>query len=540
MINFLATNGVSNLSLDIVFTVLMVFFIIAVVVVAVWLYTKYIKKPRYKETFEEKVKAYDSLPEEKKGERPVPLSFLGICFAVMGVGLIIRLLFMFLVRGYRSEFYSITNGIILNSSPSSLYTSHAIAHYPVITYIYSFFGLFARAFNLDASSEAMNVFVKLPLILADMGLIFVGYKIAKKYVNEYVAVITAGFIAVFPPFIIVSSVWGSVFAITVLLLVLSFYFLANRNLLGLFISYTLALLTSRAALYLFPIIATVVIYQFARSFLFVRRNTIEGGIKGIFKNPESRNVFLIPIYIVGFWIASWLITLPLIHNHSFNPFVFTFMIYLYPLSQFSYFGYNALNIFNLFVGISGNGAPWTASAGISILFSVIFGVIITGLVALVYLSRKNRALVVFLAGYVYFTLSIFFIGFGATNLIIVIALFLLAFLLIRDKRILQLVAVLGIIFTLNISFIFISAGYLNNIGQDVFNSGIYTGETLLGGSTDAMGWLVANLILSIFAMFTFIYATIIILDIAMSSRRKLLADLDRPNALTAFAKFIRE
>jgi len=173
----------------------------------------------------------------------------------------------------------------------------------------------------------------------------------------------------------------------------------------------------------------------------------------------------------------------------------------------------------------------------SVLFAVLFAAIITGLVLLVYISRKNRALLVFLAGFVYLTLSIFFIDFGATNLIVVIALFLLAFLLIRDKRILMLVGLLGLILTLNMSFVLVNAGFLNNISSNYLNLG--DSYLLLGGAGDALGWLAANIVLSSLTIIIFIYATVVMLDIAMSNKRKLFVDLEKPTFLRSIGKFIR-
>ena len=537
MTNFLSTNGVSNLGADITFTILMAVFCVIVMVLAVWLLTKYIRKTKYAESFKAKLAAYDALPEEKKGETPTPFSFLGIWFAIVGAALLIRFMFMFLTRGYRPEIDSIVN-ILYASNPANLgvFTSGQ-SSYPLITYIFAFFGVFSRALNVTSDSYAIVMFAKLPLILADVGLMFVVYWIAKKHLNEYVALILSGFVAFFPPFVILSSVWGSVYAIAIVLLVLTFYFLANKKMLGLFICYSLALLTTRSALYLFPIIATFVVYQLVKSSVYVHRNRIKGGVKAIAKDKEAQNVILIPAYIVGFWLAMWLVTLPLIVRQTANPFLFTRMLFLTPLANFTYFGFNALNVFNLFVGVSGNGAQWTAGTGITVLFTILFLAIIIGLVLLVYLTRKNRALLVFLAGYIYLTLSIFFIDFGAVNLIVPIVLFMLAFVFVRDKRILLITGALGLILTLNMSFIFMSAGFLNNLPYEYFTGGGYTGEILLGYTHN--GWLAANLILSVLTILVFIYATVVVLDIAMGNKRKLLADIPKPTVWQSVKKFIK-
>jgi len=541
---FLSTD-VSNHAADVSFTVLTAVIGLAVLLLTIWLLTKYIKRPKYAETFAKKLATFEALPAEKQGERPQKFSFVGIWFAIMLFGVLIRILFAFLTAGYRPDYYLIVGDLLLNASPAAQFSSNALPHYPLVSYIYMFFGLFARQLGMTAESAAMPFMVKLPLIVADIALMVVVYRAGKKHLNEYCALIFTGFVALFPPFMMLSSVWGSTYALLLPLLVATFYFMANKKMVLVFATFTAALLTSRSALYLFPVVAVFVVYQTVKAFLFMRRNKVEGGFKGKLKNPETKNAFLLPAYAVGFWLLSWLITLPLIASHSANPFIFTHMIYFYPLGfthTNSYFGFNALNVFNLFVGVSGNGAPWTATPGMSALFSVLFGLIITALVILVYVTRKNRALLVFLAGYVYLTLSIFFIDFGAVNLIVVITLFVLAFMLVRDKRILLIAGVLGLILTLNISFVFMNAGFLNTLPASYFDPmhGVANIDWIaLGGTTGNEGWLAANLVLSVLTIITFIYATVVILDIAMSNKRKLFSDLDNPSFLTSLKKFIK-
>jgi len=544
--NFLSTTQNVNPAADTAFIVLMAVFCVAVMAVAVWLLTKYIKKPKYAESYSKRLLVYDKLPEEKKATsiRPVKFNFLGIWFAIAGIGLAIRLIPMFFVSGYRPTNNQIIDDLFIAPSLPGLYGQGGSAGiygahlYPIPAYIFSFFGLFARAFRLESDPFAMSILIRIPLILADIGLMLVVYRVAKRHLNEYCALILSGFVALFPPFIILSSVWGSVYSLAIVLIVLSMYFMANKKMLRLFLTYSLALLTSRAALYLFPVVAVFVLYQFIKAVKHNRRSAEKKGFREKLKDPDAKNAILVPIYIIGFWLASWLISLPLIHQYSFNPFNFVFMIYLYPLASHSHFGFNALNIFNLFVGVSGNGAVWGASTGMSVMFAVLFGAIITGLVLLVYVSRKNRALLVFLAGFVYLTLSIFFIDFGAANLIVVIALFLLAFMLIRDKRLLMLVGLLGLILTLNLSFVLVNANFLNTLGDTYLNLGYQ--YLLLGGAGYHMNsWLAANIVLSALTIIVFIYATVVMLDIAMSNKRKLFVDLEKPTFLKSIGKFIR-
>ena len=540
MTKFFGANGVSTLGADLAYTITFAVLTVLVMLPVIWLLTKYIRRPKYAETYAEKVKAYEA--GQLTSGQPVKFSFTGILFAIIGISVIIRLVFAFFVTGYRGP----TGDVIDNDSFNSLFSlfgvgdlaanypagQDAVAHYPLITYIYSFLGLFVRAFSLTADSFAASFFVKLPMILADVGLICLLYVAAKKYVNEYVALIVAGFAAIFPPFIFASSVWGSVYSILAFLIALTFYCIATKNFPGLFIAYALALYTAKDALYLFPVVAIFVIYQFIKSALYVRKNKL-GSIKEMLSNSNAKNLILIPIYIVVSWLVMWLAALPLIHNYSVNPFKWMYMFFFYPLSQVTSYGYNALNIFNLFIR---NGMELGAGFP-AVFFSIMVGVIITLLVLLVYLSRKNRANLVYLAGYCLFTLSVFFVDFGAMNLITVLALLLLSLIFVRDRRILTLVVMLGLCVVLNASFVMMSAGYFNTLPASAFAGGIYTGDTLL---FDNIGWLAANIAVSAVTVLLYAYATLVILDIAMSNKRKLFADITKPSFGRSLIKFIKD
>jgi Gpi18-like mannosyltransferase len=487
--------------------------------------TKYIRKPKYSESYALKAAAAKAAGSEAASgaQLPVKFNFIGIVFAVLGIGLIIRIVLMFTVTGFRSEVNETFK--ILNGGNQG-YSDGSIGVYPIPSYIYSFLGLISRALGVNAESFTAPLFVKLPLILADAGLILLLYFAAKKYVNEYVGLILAGFAAVFPPFIIASSVWGSIFSLLALFLALTFYFIAAKKMTGLFISYTLALLTAKDALYLLPVVAVFVLYQTVKAVKHIRSGSIKG-FKAIYKDPDARSAITVPLFIIISFLMSWLISLPLSGAYRANPFAWFSMLCFKPLGSFYSFGFNAMTVYSM-IGKNGDALGETFP---TVLFGVIFMIIITALVLLVYLSRKNRANLVYLAGFIMLTMSIFFLDFTAMNLVSALALFLLAIIFVRDKRIISVVGLMGLAFTLNACFSFMSAGYLNTLGADEFTSALYTGNELLEG-----GYMAASVACSVIMILTWVYSTIIILDIAMSNKRKLFAELDGPVGFGASLK----
>ncbi|MCL2797350.1 MAG: hypothetical protein FWD58_04790 [Firmicutes bacterium] len=534
MTNFLAYNGITGMSADVTFTVLFALITALVMLPAIWLLTKFIKKPKYAVTYAEQSAAF-AAGEQKVA--PVKFSFGGILAAIIGVGLIVRLLFSFFITGYRVEFSGLFG--IFGSDPTSYFTksSDAIIHYPLIIYLFSFFGLFAQGFGIGADAFAAPVLVKLPMILADMGLIYLCYHAAKKYINEYTALVLAGFVAVFPPLVFASSVWGSVYSILAVFLALTFYFMVSKNYAGMFVAYAFALLTAKDALYLFPVVAIFVIYQFIKTLRYISTNNIKG-FKAVMADKNARSAVLLPTYVLAAWLGMWLLSLPLVYNYSASPFRFTYMLYFYPLAPdlstvTQYYGFNALNVYNLFFnnGVAlGSGFP-------GVFFAIAFAVLISLLVGVVYLSRKNRANLVYLAAYILLTLSIFYVDFGAMNLIAVLPLLLIALVFIRDRRILTLTVVLGLAVVLNGSFVMMHAGYISSAPEADFIAGYTLESVRLFKET---GWLAANYVMSIIVILAEIYATIIILDIAMSNKRKLFADLPKSTFGKSLLKFLKD
>ena len=176
-------------------------------------------------------------------------------------------------------------------------------------------------------------------------------------------------------------------------------------------------------------------------------------------------------------------------------------------------GHNSLGIFNLFMR---NGKALNSRFP-SVVFAVLFGVIITGIVLLVYLSKKNRANLVFLSAYILLTLATYFVGFNEFGLLGALFLLLTAFLLIRDKRILLLFGVLSLAVTVNATAVMASAEYFNNNVAYYFSAPGYAGSELLRG-----GAVAVTIVCSVLAVLAHLYATMVLLDISMSNKRKVL------------------
>lgn len=465
------------------------------------------------------------------------VDFTALLLVFLIIGLILRLIFVFAVKGYRPDnnvFIALFEYIKNNGFVSRYYTVNGTGVFPISYYIYAFMGVFYNA-GLTSTSVMTPFLLKLPLVIADLITAFILYKLAEKYVNSYVAIVVAGFVCVFPVFIFASSVWATQYALLTMFLALSLYFVARKNHVALIGCYSAALLTHKDAVYLWPLFAVFVIYSFVKAVICIRAEKI-GSFVAIWKNPDTRPAFTIPVSVFGFLIISYLISLPvLIHSFGAGFFTFIYRIYLAPLGSFTNFGHNALGIFNLFMR---NGVD-IGSKFPKVVFIVLFAAIVTGIVLLVYLSKKNRANLIYLAAYILLTLATYFVGFSEFSLLPVLTILLLAFLLIRDKRILMIFAILSVAIIVNASAVMASAGYYNNlsdyyVGMGDITNPEYTGSVIFKGGVVAVG-----IVCSVLAVLAHLYSTIVLLDISMSNKRKLLPTKDNANFGQAMAAFFR-
>ncbi len=508
-----ANAGMNSVATDILFAVIMGLMTVAVIIVGVWLLVKFLGKDKN-----------DKPKDERLFTKVLSLLIFG--------GILLRIVLMLLIKGHRGDFDVIADAMeyVGRNGISQYYDAKGILLYPLTLLIYSLLGLIANAANITSASYAMVVFVKLPLIAADIASACVLYRLAKRYVNGYVALIISGIFLLTPMFMISSSVWGSVYSLLSLALILCMYFTATKNILGLFASYTASLLVMKEAIYLFPLFAVFIVYGFVKAL----SKTIKEKIPAseIWKNPDACQVIRTPVYLVSAVILGYVISLPtFIGSFGASFFGWIYNFGLKPLSSASTFGTNSLGIFNIFVR---NGDS-LGSAFPTVVFAVIFAVLILGIVLLIYLSKKNRANLVYLGAYIVFTLATYYVGFSALSLVPVLAMLLMSFVLIKDKRILQVFAMLSLITFVNATSVLISAGYINLASDYMFETSFYTGSVLL----DSGAGMAVSIICSVLAVITHLYSTLVLLDLSMSGKRKVLptkADADPLQSLALWFK----
>ncbi|MCL2841272.1 MAG: phospholipid carrier-dependent glycosyltransferase [Defluviitaleaceae bacterium] len=134
---------------------------------------------------------------------------------------------------------------------AAFYTSGGFTDYPpVYMYVLYGLGLLRSWFGWDVLSPWFNFFTFLPAILADLGIGFVLYRMAKD--NHWGFIIAAAWVFN-PGIILISGVWGQVESVFVLMLLISLIFVREKKLLPAYMIFGIAMLTKPQALFVAPI-----------------------------------------------------------------------------------------------------------------------------------------------------------------------------------------------------------------------------------------------------------------------------------------------
>jgi len=453
-----------------------------------------------------------------------------VLYIILAVALAVRLILSLFVRGYRGsmgtinyelngyyEFYQAVK-IILDGGFGGLY-SYSMTLFPLPAYILSGFASLAKLLGVwNINSVLVQFLLKLPMCLCDLGSAYLLYRIASKYVNAHVGLVAAAMFAFCPIFLLGSAISVSVYPMLILCLLLTFYFMVQKNYVMTLISFALAMLVSAESLFLLPVVAVFIIFNYVKT---LKKYNEEKQVE------IKKSLIVLPCVLVLTLVGAYLISLPyFVKDFGVSPFKMINMLYIKPFNKAVYFAFNSLSVYNIF---NRNGARMDSDFP-SYLFTIAFFIIAIVITVIIYASKRNRAMLVMLASYVCITLSIYMIGMNELSVLPALATLIMAFILIRDKRLLKVLAVYSVIVFVNYMFVMIDAGFLSNANNRAFASVAYDGNAVL--LSEGIGKII-NIVCSVIAILTHLYYTSVLLDVSLSDKRKL---LDEENSFGATIK----
>lgn len=436
-------------------------------------------------------------------------SCLATLLLLLGVGLALRLVVGLCIRGYRGDYALYANMfdyLKVNGVKGYYKGDSSSVMYPIVYFIYLIFGGLSNAMGLSEHELGMQFMVKLPLIVADLVSAVFVYKLAAKYWNKAVALVLTAFVAICPIFFIGSTIYNTPITFTVTFIVMACYYLAKKNYAATIALSTAAAFSSREGIYIFPIVAVFSVFHFVRAIINARKD--KPSAKGMLAKDYSAAI-TVPVAFVGSLIVAYLLGLPMLTSYSLNPFKYIYEFLLAPLGSLKVFTLDGLSIYSVF---GRNGALPDARFP-AWLFACVFGVIVTAVVCIVYFTKRNRAMLVMLIGFALLTMQLYYPDTYGAGMQSVLLILVAAYALVRDKRILTVMFVVGLCYVVNSLCTVANMGHLNNLSDYVLNDGLPT--TGINGVTIAC---------SVFAVVAHVYYTVITISIGMTKQKRLLGE----------------
>lgn len=328
--------------------------------------------------------------------------------AIVLAGLFLRLTFGVLTQGFSGDL-SLFGNWATNAakSLSTFYSNSRNADYPPF-YIYILF-LVGKIASTTAMSPYFTLLLKVPSILADVLSAYLIYRTAKKHLSMEMSIFLSAFYIFNPATFINSTFWGQVDSFFTLIVILGMYMLSEKKI-GLSAAlFTVAVLMKPQGIIFLPVLF----------FELVRGKNIKDFLKAA-------------AFAVG---TAIIVILPFSLKQS-SP-LWIVKLYSSTVSEYPYASVNAYNFFNLI------GANYQKDSSILFLFSyhtwgMIFIVLTTLFSWFIYIKGNNRkfafaAALIQIAGV--FTFSV---GMHERYLFPAAALAVLAFIYLKDRRLLLL------------------------------------------------------------------------------------------------------
>lgn len=325
------------------------------------------------------------------------------------VGFLLRIVLGILIEGYPSDlnlFRSWATSAAKNLS--QFYSGRNASDYPPL-YIY-ILCVVGKIGSIKAMNPYFTILLKLPSILADMGTALLLTKLARKYLSAELSILVAAFYIFNPAVFVNSTIWGQVDSFFTLIVIVGIVLLAEQKLVCSSIFFTAAVLMKPQGIIFLPILF----------FELVRRRNLKNTIKVLVTSVVTAIMLILPF------------------STNLNV-LWIFKLFTSTLGEYPYASVNAFNFFYLL------GNNYTKDASTFFLFSyhtwgMLFIVIITILAWVVFARGKRKDFVSSAALILISGVFIFSTRMHERYLFPAVALAILAFIYLKDKRLMLLAA----------------------------------------------------------------------------------------------------
>lgn len=339
------------------------------------------------------------------------------------------------IRIFENWAKTAANGLV------QVYSNGQMSDYPPL-YMYILW-IIGKLTSVDALSNNMTIIIKLPSVLADMITSFLLFKLAKKYVSSDIAVLIAGFYLFNPAILINSTVWGQVDSFFTMLIVAAILLLSEDRVSLSTLVFAMAILMKPQGIIFAPVIL----------FEFIRRKNILVFIRSVFVALLGVLIIALPFEIA--YGPMWIINL-----------------YLKTVGEYPYASVNAFNFYSLL------GLNYVNDSNIGFIFSYhLWGLIAIALITLfsgfIYLKSKNSKFASVTALMLITGVFNFSSRMHERYLFPAIALAIIAYIYLKDKRFIYLAGGFSLTVYANTHYVLYQTNLgVNSIELDLVNMSI--------------------------------------------------------------------
>ncbi|TGE32085.1 glycosyltransferase family 39 protein [Desulfosporosinus sp. Sb-LF] len=345
----------------------------------------------------------------KKKAKIQPCNAKLLILTILGVGLLLRIPLAMLISGHPFDLSTFKNWATTAANNFfQFYQGRNASDYPPL-YIYVLF-LIGKIGNLSALSPYFTLLLKLPSIVADIASSFLLYKLAKKYLSLEISILIAAFYTFNPAVFINSTIWGQVDSLFTLIIISAIVLLSEKKIGVATVLFTAAVLMKPQGIIFLPVLF----------FELIRQKTLRSWIKVIISALVTGIVIVLPFSLNtnGLWI---------------------FKLFASTLREYPYASVNAFNFFSLL------GANFVKDAGTLFVFSyhtwgLIAIVMITAFSWFLFIKGKNRIYASVVALLLIVGVFTFSTRMHERYMFPAVALAILAFIYLKDKRLVLLAA----------------------------------------------------------------------------------------------------
>jgi Gpi18-like mannosyltransferase len=345
-----------------------------------------------------------------------------IILAILSSALLLRIIFAQVIEGWPNDISTNKAWAVAAAKGLTTFYSTIWCDYPpVLIYIFALVGKLA---SIPALAPQFTLLIKLPAILADIATSFLIYKVAAKQLKPALALTAAAAIAFHPAAFLDSTIWGQVDSIFTFLIISALILLVDRKLEASAVLFTVAALMKPQAVFFLPVM--------------------------LFELIKRRKVSKFVSVILYAFVTTVIVILPFAIGKE--P-LWIFRLYLDTGKEYPYAAMNPFNIFTL------SGGNFTDGSLTSFIFSyntwgILFDVIIFGIAGYIHLKSRHTAAPIVVAALLNAGAFTFSVKMHERYLFPVIALLLLAFIYIKDKRVILLFAGFSATVFFNIHLLF--------------------------------------------------------------------------------------